>query len=193
MYKSHMLFCRRSVFEIDWAWQKLKILTKRCVERSMKENKILGVGTIIKENKIIIVGCLIFLILITSIIFNIIGWTGARRAPSVAKSPAQTGVFEVVRPLGESTVSMIDMAPRLDTLDGKTIAVVGHSFMANVTHPEIKNLILEKYPTATVYVQQEVGFADHYPPPGTTSKNVAAFQVKLQELGVDALISGNGG
>lgn len=33
-------------------------------------------------------------------------------------------------------------APRLTTLKGKTFALVGGSFMASVTHPELKRLIL---------------------------------------------------
>ena len=45
-------------------------------------------------------------------------------------------------------IHMIDQAPRLETLEGKTIAVVGVSFMTRITHPEIKRLILEHCPTA---------------------------------------------
>ena len=32
----------------------------------------------------------------------------------------------------------IKPAPRLKSLDGKAIALVGGSFMANVTHPDLK-------------------------------------------------------
>ena len=62
------------------------------------------------------------------------------------------GVYDVLSPMGQSSVDMIEMAPRLETLDGKTIALVGGSFMASVTHVELKRLILEYFPTATVYV-----------------------------------------
>jgi len=65
--------------------------------------------------------------------------------------------------------------------------------MANVTHTEIKNIILEKYPTATVYLQNEIGSAGKYPAPGTASESVKAFQSKLREMNVDAVITGNGG
>lgn len=34
------------------------------------------------------------------------------------------------------------------SLHGRTIAVVVGSFMASITHPEIKRLILANYPTA---------------------------------------------
>ena len=101
--------------------------------------------------------------------------------------------YAVVSPVGRGTVDMIDMAPRLKTLEGKTIAVVGGSFMASVTHPEIKKLILEKYPTAKVLVLDEVGSAGVYPAPGITRRKKDEFQRRLRELGVDAVISGNCG
>lgn len=36
-----------------------------------------------------------------------------------------SGNYDVVAPIGKSSVEMIEMAPRLETLDGKTIALVG--------------------------------------------------------------------
>ncbi len=102
-------------------------------------------------------------------------------------------LFSVVCPVGPATVEPIEQAPRLSTLDGKTIAVVGGSFMASVTHPEIKRLILEEYPTATVYVLNEFGSAGVFPGPGIRRQSVERFQARLKEWGVDAVISGNGG
>lgn len=104
-------------------------------------------------------------------------WTGtaAAREPAcsdnVCMIEARNGtmpageIFPVVCPLGQSVVRPIEQVPRLSTLDGKTIAIVGGSFMASVTHPELKRLILKEYPTAKVYVLGEVGsagvFASH--------------------------------
>ena len=58
--------------------------------------------------------------------------------------PAAGGevTYTVLSPVPESAVEPIKTAPRLKSLDGKTIALVGGSFMANVTHPELKRLIL---------------------------------------------------
>lgn len=103
------------------------------------------------------------------------------------------GQYAVVAPIGKQTVQMITQASRLDTLEGKTIAVVGGSFMAYVTHPEIKRLILENYPTAKVILLDEIGSAGPFPGPGVTRKSVVDFQKKLKEMGVNAVISGNGG
>ena len=101
--------------------------------------------------------------------------------------------YAVVSPVGQSSVEMIDQAPRLDTFDGKTIAVVGVSFMTSVTHPEIKRLILENYPTARVILTDEIGICGPYPAPGVRRKSKEEFQQRLRELKVDAVISGNGG
>lgn len=51
------------------------------------------------------------------------------------KSAAVTGAagYAVVSPVGSGTVEPIEQAPRLNTLNGKTIAVVGVSFMSRVT------------------------------------------------------------
>lgn len=103
------------------------------------------------------------------------------------------GTYDVLAPVGQSAVEMIEMAPRLETLDGKTIALVGGSFMASVTHVELKKIILENFPTATVYVLSEIGSAGLFPGPRVQKPQVIRFQERLQEYGVDAVISGNGG
>ena len=101
--------------------------------------------------------------------------------------------YAVMSPVPESAVEPIKPAPRLKTLDGKTIALVGGSFMANVTHPELKRLILAEHPTATVYLLSEIGSAGPYPRPGVVRREKDEFQRKLKEFKVDAVVSGNGG
>ena len=111
---------------------------------------------------------------------------------SVPAKPGE-GRYAVYSPVGKSNIQMIKQGPRLNTLDGKTIAIVGGSFMAYVTHPELKRLILKKYPKATVYVLSEVGSAGPWPGPGVVREQKDRFVAKLKELKVDAVISGNGG
>lgn len=101
--------------------------------------------------------------------------------------------FAVVSPVGRGTVQMIEMAPRLISLEGKTIALVGGSFMARITHPELKRLIEKSYPTARVLMFEEVGSAGVYPAPGVTRRSKDEFQEKLRLMRVDAVISGNCG
>ena len=109
--------------------------------------------------------------------------------------PAAGGeaTYTVLSPVPESAVEPIKPALRLKSLDGKTIALVGGSFMANVTHPELKRLILAEYPTAKVYVLSEIGSAGPYPRPGVVRREKDEFQRKLKEFKIDAVISGNGG
>lgn len=108
-------------------------------------------------------------------------------------APVPAGKYAVVSPVGRQTVQMIKQAPRLDTLDGKTIAVVGGSFMAGITHPEIKRLILATYPTAKVILLNEIGSAGPYPGPGVRRASKDEFQKNLKDMGVQAVISGNAG
>jgi hypothetical protein len=99
----------------------------------------------------------------------------------------------VVSPVPETAVEPMPTAPRLKSLDSKTIALVGGSFMANVTHPELKRLILAEFPTAKVYVLNEIGSAGPWPRPGVVRREKDEFQQKLKEFRVDAVVSGNGG
>ncbi len=108
-------------------------------------------------------------------------------------SPVPAGKYAVISPVGRQAVSMIKQAPRLETLEGKTIAVVGGSFMAHITHPEIKRLILASFPTSEVILLDEIGSAGPYPGPSVKSKAKDEFQRKLKEMGVQAVISGNAG
>ena len=101
--------------------------------------------------------------------------------------------YTVLSPVPESAVEPIKPATRLKSLDGKTIALVGGSFMANVTHPELKRLILAEYPKAKIYLLSEIGSAGPYPRPGVVRREKDEFQRKLKEFKVDAVVSGNGG
>ena len=109
--------------------------------------------------------------------------------------PNSSGVatFNVVSPVGFSTVEPITMAPRLATLDGKTIAIVGEDFMYNVTHPELQRLIKAHYPSAKVIMYDELPIAGPYPAPGITRPSAELFRQRLIDLKVDAVIAGNGG
>ena len=105
----------------------------------------------------------------------------------------ETAQAAVSMTLPASAIQPIVQAPRLKSLDGKTIALVGGSFMASVTHPELKRLILEEFPTAKIYLLSEIGSAGPYPRPGTIRPEKDEFQRRLKEFKVDAVVSGNGG
>ncbi len=116
--------------------------------------------------------------------------------PSQTASKAETATapdFVCLSPVAEVKVKPLPQKARLTSLDGKTIALVGGSFMASVTHPELKRMILAEYPTAKVYLLSEIGSAGPYPRPGVVRREKDEFQKHLKEFHVDAVISGNGG
>lgn len=115
--------------------------------------------------------------------------SGLCKLPAV---PAD-GKINILSPVGKSAIPKIKQAPRLASLNGKNIAVVGGSFMASVTHPEIKRLILKKYPQAKVYVIKEIGSAGPWPGPGVIRTQKDEFVRNLKRFKIDAVISGNGG
>lgn len=100
--------------------------------------------------------------------------------------------YAIVSPVGYHDVPMISQAKRLDTLKGKTIGLVGGSFMAVTTHNELKRCIEKEFPTAKIYMFDDIGQAGPYSVFGQTEKT-KAFQERLKELKVDALIVGNCG
>ncbi|MBR2356784.1 MAG: hypothetical protein IKA65_01985 [Lentisphaeria bacterium] len=99
----------------------------------------------------------------------------------------------VLSPVGKNSISFIKQAPRLSTLNGKNIAIVGGSFMASVTHPELKRLIQRDYPQAKVYLLSEIGSAGPWPGPGVIRRQKDEFVRSLKRLNIHAVISGNGG
>lgn len=103
-------------------------------------------------------------------------------------------VFAVVSPVGYNSVERITQAPRLDTLDGKRIALVGGSFMASTTHFELKRCIEEKYSDVTLFMFNQIGsngpFSVYKEDYATTRTR---FQQKLLDEKIDAVICGNCG
>lgn len=120
----------------------------------------------------------------------------ATAAPSASASADETTeeeqLYAIVSPLGNNEVEQITMAPRLDTLDGKKIALVGGSFHAAETHAELKRCIEKDYPNAELFMFDAVGTAGTYNL-FAVSNQVKRFQARLQELGIEAVITGNCG
>ena len=81
--------------------------------------------------------------------------------------------YAIVSPVGYHDVPMISQAKRLDSLDGKTIALVGGSFMAPTTHNELKRCIEKEFPTTKIYMFDDVGQAGPYSVFGQTEKTKA--------------------
>ena len=102
--------------------------------------------------------------------------------------------LKVVSPLGDETVEKITMAPRLDSLEGKTIGLVANgSFKSNVTLSVIAELLSKTFTTARVIPYTDMPRSFNAPPPGTTTEERTALEAALRKSGCDAVITGNGG
>ncbi|NWF53697.1 MAG: hypothetical protein HXY45_02760 [Syntrophaceae bacterium] len=112
----------------------------------------------------------------------------------VASVTGQEGVYEVVSPLGEPVVKQVSMAPRLQTLEGKTIGEIWNGgFRGDESFPMIEKMLQERYPTVKMIPYIEfplVTIASLHPE--TKTKTLQVLRSKLKEKGCDAAIVGNG-
>jgi hypothetical protein len=117
--------------------------------------------------------------------------------PAVAQdatAPAADALYKIVSPLGESTAKPIAMAPRLETLDGKTVCLVwNHAFKADVTHAAIAEELKKRYPGIKIVTYTELPDAPEPELVGTPQTASEALQAALKAKGCDAVITGNGG
>src|SRR5688572_19618078 len=107
--------------------------------------------------------------------------------PTAQVARPKEPVYSVISPLGETTVKMIEMARRLDTLNNKTVCLVSNSaFKVNITMPAIAKALQEKYPGVKVVPYTEM-------PTAYSGSNWEAMPAQFKQKGCDAVISGNGG
>jgi hypothetical protein len=109
-------------------------------------------------------------------------------------APAAEPVYKVMSPLGESTAKTTAMAPRLDTLDGKTVCLVwNYAFKADITLPAIAEELKKKYPGIKIVPYTAMPLAPLPEAPGTPKKESEALQAAYKAKGAQAVIAGNGG
>ncbi len=75
------------------------------------------------------------------------------------ESPAQEPKITVLNPIGQPpAIARVPMAPRLDSLDGKTIYIVDIGFTdTHQLFTEMQNLLSQKYPKTTWVVRTKIG------------------------------------
>lgn len=102
--------------------------------------------------------------------------------------------MEVISPTGAEIVKEKTIAPRLETLNGKTICETwNEDFKGDYIFPMYRELLKKRYPGVKVIPYTEF--------PISTPKGTPAYQREVakkianlaKEKGCDALISGNGG
>lgn len=121
----------------------------------------------------------------------------AQTKPVAQKTAPQNSgepVYSVVSPLGDQTVKMIPMSPRLKTLEGKTVGMYwNHSFKADITFPVIEEALKSQYPGIKIAPYTEIDAAIRAAGGEVRSVDAATLRKVFQEKGYDAVISGNGG
>lgn len=106
------------------------------------------------------------------------------------KGYTEKEMYEVVSPLGEATQEVRQLAPRLDTLEGKTICeVYDGGFRGDRTFPLIRELLKKRYPTIKFIPYTEIPESSVHTIENVVKKLPDIFRQK----GCDAVISGNAG
>lgn len=95
-------------------------------------------------------------------------------------------VYEVVYPLGRSTIKPLSNSPAILNLSGKTICASGHTFEGDEAIPAIVDLLREQYPNIKLIPNNEI------PDDVNTKEEMKKFQELLRKKGCDAVISGVG-
>ncbi|MBT6273073.1 MAG: hypothetical protein HOI95_02950 [Chromatiales bacterium] len=99
------------------------------------------------------------------------------------------GHYSVVWPRSEQTVSVSALAPRLDTLQGKTVCQLwDYLFRGNEIFPWLEEGLKARYPDVN-FVRYDVFGSTHGDEEREILENLPA---RLKELGADAVISGMG-
>lgn len=105
------------------------------------------------------------------------------------RGPDAAGDYAVVSPLGTEPPRTRALAPRLDTLEGKTIGQLWNwMFYGDVLYPMIEEIMRERYP-GVKFVPYTVFGTTHS---ATERADIAALPAKLAAHRVDAVISGLG-
>ena len=101
--------------------------------------------------------------------------------------------FEVVSPLGLEAVEQAGAAPRLATLDGKTLGEFWNGvFKGDQTFPVIRRLLQEKFPRLKVIPYTEFPHGRGSDHPAHQRELALRMAALAREKRCDAVISGNG-
>lgn len=113
---------------------------------------------------------------------------------TVASEPSAEPEYKVVSPIGGSAVKTTTMAPRMDTLDGKTVCMVwNNAFHSDLTLPVIGEALKKQYRGVKIVPYTDMPDAFLPEPPGTPKNESEALKAVFKEKGCNAVISGNGG
>lgn len=136
---------------------------------------------------------LLSLALVLTIIVSMVVVSVSSYSAEASNAEPTKNEYQVVSPVPSgSSIEPIEQPPRLDSLQGKKIALVGGSFSASVTHAVIRDLLEENFGCITYYMTDEIGKSGTFNPNSISDKS-KEFQKNIKAYGIDAVISGNCG
>lgn len=117
----------------------------------------------------------------------------AQPSGALRGGPAEP-VYSVVSPIGESTVKMISMTSRLNTLAGTTVCMVSNrSFKADTALPAIAEQLKQIYPDIRIVSHAQMPVAPLPSTPDNPQQGAENLRLALKQQGCSALVTGNGG
>jgi len=106
------------------------------------------------------------------------------------KIPDGQILYDVLSPVGETTVDAGHIAARLNTLNGKTVCEVWNGlFNGEKTFPKIRALLKNRYPDINIIPYTELPIVDIV----RTEKALKDLHGAILQKNCDAIITGNGG
>ncbi|MDP6350958.1 MAG: hypothetical protein QF926_14575 [Alphaproteobacteria bacterium] len=101
----------------------------------------------------------------------------------------RAGAYAVVWPRSEKAVAITELAPRLDTLEGKTVCQLwDYMFRGDEIFPILETALAERYPGIDFIGYDRFGSTHGE----DEAAIIAGLPDKLRDLGADAVISGMG-
>jgi hypothetical protein len=102
--------------------------------------------------------------------------------------------LEVLSPLGLPATQNKGIAPRLDTLAGKTVGeVYNHHFKGDMMFALYRELLQQRYPGVRIVPFTELPASYVGGDPATQRRIALEVAAQAKAKGIDALIAGNGG
>ena len=103
-------------------------------------------------------------------------------------------IESVISPIGSETVKPTSTAPRLDTLNGKTICELwNEDFKGDIMFPIYRELLKERFADVKIVPYTDFPVAVLKGTPSYQREILGQIIALAKEMGCDAFITGNGG
>ncbi len=121
-------------------------------------------------------------------------FSAAAQTSGAVRGGSAEPVYNVVSPIGESTVKMISMTPRLNTLAGKTVCMVSNrAFKADIALPAIGEQLKQVYPDIRIVSHTQMPIAPLPSTPDNPQQDVENLRLAAKQQSCSAVVSGDGG